>query len=86
MRAWNQVANSRPSGSIKANIGHLEGASGLAGILKAVLILEKGEIPPNALFERINPEIDTAMGHIAVRSATSLYCLSGLILTVVDSN
>ncbi|RYP24065.1 hypothetical protein DL765_000793 [Monosporascus sp. GIB2] len=45
-------------GSIKANVGHLEGASGLAGVLKAIMILERGIIPPNALFEQLNPNID----------------------------
>lgn len=33
-------------GSIKANIGHLEATSGLAGLIKSVMILEKGIIPP----------------------------------------
>jgi acyl transferase domain-containing protein len=32
-------------GSIKTNLGHTEGASGLAGVMKAVLSLEKGRIP-----------------------------------------
>ena len=41
-------------GSIKTNIGHLEGASGLAGVIKAVLCLEKGQIPPNINFEKPN--------------------------------
>ncbi|RYP11616.1 hypothetical protein DL765_007664 [Monosporascus sp. GIB2] len=45
-------------GAIKSNIGHLEGASGLAGVIKAVLVLEKGIIPPNANFEELNPKID----------------------------
>ncbi|KAL1970796.1 hypothetical protein VTN77DRAFT_2630 [Rasamsonia byssochlamydoides] len=44
-------------GSIKTNIGHLEGASGLAGLIKAVLCLEKGVIPPNINFEKPNNEI-----------------------------
>lgn len=43
-------------GSIKSNIGHLESSSGLAGLIKAVLILEKGFIPPNADFR--TPKID----------------------------
>ncbi|KAI1425159.1 putative polyketide synthase [Xylaria sp. FL1777] len=45
-------------GAVKSNIGHLEGASGLAGVIKTVLILEKGIIPPNANFEKLNPKID----------------------------
>ncbi|EAW08895.1 type I polyketide synthase [Aspergillus clavatus NRRL 1] len=43
-------------GSVKSNIGHLEGASGLAGIVKAILILEKGLIPATAGFESPNPK------------------------------
>ena len=39
--------------SVKNNIGHLEGASGLAGLLKSILILEHAVIPPHAHFERL---------------------------------
>ncbi|KAI1264507.1 fatty acid synthase S-acetyltransferase [Xylariaceae sp. FL1019] len=53
-------------GSIKSNIGHLEGGSGLAGVLKAILMLEKGYIAPNALFEEINPRIDAEFFHTIV--------------------
>lgn len=45
-------------GSVKSNIGHLEGASGLAGVIKTVLLLEKAVIPPICNFERANPAID----------------------------
>lgn len=45
-------------GSVKTNIGHLEGASGLAGVIKTVLSLEKGAIPPNLWFEKPNERID----------------------------
>ena len=40
-------------GSIKSNIGHLEACAGLAGIIKTVECLERGEIPPQMHF--INP-------------------------------
>ncbi|KAI0184479.1 putative polyketide synthase [Xylaria flabelliformis] len=45
-------------GALKSNVGHLEGAAGIAGVIKAVLVLEKGIIPPNANFEKTNPRID----------------------------
>ena len=44
-------------GSIKTNVGHLEGASGLAGVIKTVLMLEKKQIVPNVNFEKKNPRI-----------------------------
>ncbi|KAH8177899.1 KR domain-containing protein [Sarocladium implicatum] len=47
-----------PIGSIKGNIGHLESAAGLTGLLKAVLMLEHGAIPRQASFEKPNPNID----------------------------
>ncbi len=44
-------------GSIKSNIGHLEPASGIAGISKMALALKKGIIPPNINFQKGNPNI-----------------------------
>jgi phthiocerol/phenolphthiocerol synthesis type-I polyketide synthase E len=44
-------------GSVKANIGHLDAAAGTAGLIRAVLAVEHGEIPPNANFEQPNPEL-----------------------------
>lgn len=45
-------------GSIKANLGHLDSAAGVAGFIKAVMILHKRVIPPLANFTSINPMID----------------------------
>lgn len=44
-------------GSVKTNIGHVEGAAGLASVLKMTLALENDTIPPNANFTKPNPKI-----------------------------
>lgn len=44
-------------GSIKTNVGHLEGASGVAGVIKTVLMLENKTILPNRNFLNANPRI-----------------------------
>ena len=44
-------------GSIKTNIGHLEGAAGVAGVIKTALSLYNKKIPPNLHFNTPNPEI-----------------------------
>ena len=49
-------------GSIKTNIGHLDAGAGVAGLIKAVLAVHHGVIPPNLHFNRAHPEVDLAAG------------------------
>ena len=59
-------------GSVKSNLGHLEAAAGIAGLIKVVLALHHGRIPPTLHFTAPNPHIDfdrAAGGGVARRVA-----------------
>ena len=64
-------------GAVKTNIGHLEGASGIAGLIKTILILERGLIPRNIWFERAHPSILESDWNIRVCLSTFIiyFCL-----------
>lgn len=49
-----------PIGSVKTNLGHLEPASGMAGLVKALLVLKHREVPPSIHLGTPNPKIDFA--------------------------
>ncbi|ORY67416.1 uncharacterized protein BCR38DRAFT_510284 [Pseudomassariella vexata] len=56
-------------GSIKTVIGHTEGTAGVAGLLKASLSIQNGVIPPNMLFDELNPDIEPYYGNLQITTA-----------------
>ncbi|MER7394871.1 beta-ketoacyl synthase N-terminal-like domain-containing protein [Streptomyces sp. NPDC000151] len=63
-------------GTLKANIGHLEGAAGVAGLVKAALVMHHGVVPPCILAGEVNSHIDLDALNLAVPS-TSVSLPSG---------
>ncbi|KAE8150558.1 hypothetical protein BDV25DRAFT_172048 [Aspergillus avenaceus] len=84
---WNASAENLSSyrGSVKANIGHLGGTSGLAAIIKVILMLEKGIIPPTALLEKINPETDADRCNIQIPTQPIPWPTDGLRRISINS-
>lgn len=70
---YNVLGKGRPDkkplyiGSVKSNIGHCEGASGVISVIKAAMMLEKGFILPNINFENANPNIALEKWNMKVR-------------------
>jgi acyl transferase domain-containing protein len=57
-------------GSAKTNVGHLEGAAGIVGLLKTVLAVKHRMLPASLNFDRPNPDIPLAELKLAVRRET----------------
>ena len=73
-------------GSVKANLGHLETASGMAGIAKALMILQERKVPANILLKNPNPKIDFGKLNLnAPTEITPLPEVAGLPLIGINS-
>ncbi len=66
-----------PIGSVKSSIGHLGAAAGVAGLIKTVLALEHGQIPPSLHFETPNPRIDFASSPFYVNTRLAEWPANG---------
>ena len=74
-----------PIGSIKSNIGHLEPASGLAGVLKALLALNHGILPPSLHVSEPNARIDFARLNLTVCKEPLLFAHESQRIAGVNS-
>lgn len=76
------VASDRPHtcalGSVKTNIGHLDTAAGVAGLIKTVLALKHQQIPPSLHFEQPNPQIDFANSPFYVNTTLKPWIAEGV--------
>ncbi|WP_461026473.1 beta-ketoacyl [acyl carrier protein] synthase domain-containing protein, partial [Streptomyces sparsus] len=64
-------------GSVKTNIGHLEGAAGIAGLLKTVLCLDRGQLVPTPGYREPNPAIDLERLNLRVQSQHTPWAPAG---------
>ncbi|MGD9619479.1 MAG: type I polyketide synthase [Mycolicibacterium sp.] len=72
-------------GSVKSNIGHLETAAGIAGLIKAILCLEHKAIPATLHYTSPNPELHIDRGPFRVRSADGPWESDGIRRAGVSS-
>ncbi|KAL9609839.1 MAG: hypothetical protein Q9167_005427 [Letrouitia subvulpina] len=72
-------------GALKPNIGHLESASGVASLIKTVLVLENGLIPPNLFFNKPNANIHLDQWHIQFPVKPTPWPTTGLRRASVNS-
>ncbi|MFE6864097.1 SDR family NAD(P)-dependent oxidoreductase [Nocardia sp. NPDC057668] len=72
-------------GSVKSNIGHLEAAAGIAGLVKAVLCLEHGTVPPSLHSEVPNPDIAFDALNVRIVHEHSALPVDGTALIGVNS-
>jgi phthiocerol/phenolphthiocerol synthesis type-I polyketide synthase E len=70
-RASTQKKHFCAIGSVKTNIGHLDAAAGITGLIKTVLALKHKQIPPSLHFEKPNQQIDFANSPFYVNTTLS---------------
>jgi len=72
-------------GSVKTNFGHLESAAGIAGLMKALLVLRHKEIPPHLHLKSINPLIKLDGGQVAIPTQATPWFQHGQTMAAVSA-
>jgi acyl transferase domain-containing protein/surfactin synthase thioesterase subunit len=72
-------------GAVKTNIGHLESAAGIAGLMKTAMVLERGEIPSNLHFEAVNPAVNLSEAPLQFATEFQQWPADGTKLASVNS-
>ena len=72
-----------PVGSVKASIGHTAAAAGVAGLIKAILMLRRGAVPATPHFRALNPHVDLA--GVPIQIETSLQPVTDMSAVGISS-
>ncbi|WP_244967359.1 SDR family NAD(P)-dependent oxidoreductase [Streptomyces cacaoi] len=72
-------------GSVKSNVGHLDAAAGVAGVIKTALMMKHRTLVPTLNYHEPNPAIDFAAGPFEVSSATAPWNAGGPLRAGVSS-
>jgi amino acid adenylation domain-containing protein/non-ribosomal peptide synthase protein (TIGR01720 family) len=56
--AWGESTQTTLLGSVKTNLGHLDAAAGIAGLIKTALAIQRGQVPPSLNFQSKSDEVD----------------------------
>ncbi|MCK4258180.1 MAG: amino acid adenylation domain-containing protein [Halanaerobiales bacterium] len=67
------LKHSVPIGSLKTNIGHLDGAAGIANVIKAILAIKNKKLPPSINFNEPNPLIDFVDSPVYVNDTLRIF-------------
>jgi phthiocerol/phenolphthiocerol synthesis type-I polyketide synthase E len=76
-RKWTDATEFCALGSVKTNVGHLDGAAGVTGLIKALLAVRSGTVPPTLNFAAPNEKIDFASSPFFVNTEPIPWPLAG---------